>query len=209
MFTLGGVTGIFLSSVPVDLHWHGTYAVVAHIHYVLFGGSIFGVFAAVYYWWPKITGRMMSNKLGVLHFWLTFVSFNATFLPMHWLGLMGMPRRVAQYSDTTPLLINQFTAVNQFVSISSFVLAASTLVLLYNMAHSLIAGKKAPPNPWNARTLEWQISSPPPYYNFKKIPAVLKNPYEFGEPLPYLGLDPSDKDDHHPEPTDHPTPAHA
>jgi cytochrome c oxidase subunit 1 len=209
VFTLGGVTGIFLSSVPVDLHWHGTYAVVAHIHYVLFGGSIFGVFAAVYYWWPKITGRMMSNKLGVLHFWLTFVSFNATFLPMHWLGLMGMPRRVAQYSDTTPLLINQFTIVNQFISISSFVLAASTLVLLYNMAHSLIAGKKAPPNPWNARTLEWQISSPPPYYNFKKIPAVLKNPYEFGEPLPYLGLDPSDKDDHHPSPTDHPTPAHA
>jgi len=210
VFTLGGVTGIFLSSVPVDLHWHGTYAVVAHIHYVLFGGSIFGIFAAVYYWWPKITGRMMSNKLGAVHFWMTFISFNATFLPMHWLGLMGMPRRVAQYSDTAPYLLNSFTLVNQFVSISSFVLAASTLVLLYNMASSLIAGKKAPPNPWNARTLEWQISSPPPYYNFKKIPAVLKNPYEFSEPLPYLGLDPSDKDDVHPDPTHHtPVGAHA
>ncbi len=212
VFTLGGVTGIFLSSVPVDLHWHGTYAVVAHIHYVLFGGSIFGIFAALYYWWPKITGRMMSNRLGAWHFWVTFISFNLTFLPMHWLGLMGMPRRVAQYSDTVPALLPSFTIVNQFISYASFVLAASTLLLLYNMAQSLISGKKAPPNPWGARTLEWQISSPPPYYNFKKIPAVLKNPYDFGEPLPYIGLDPSDKDDHHDDPNepDHmPAGAHA
>ncbi|MBD5657346.1 MAG: cbb3-type cytochrome c oxidase subunit I, partial [Candidatus Eremiobacteraeota bacterium] len=120
--------------------------------------------------------------LGVLHFWLTFLSFNVTFLPMHWVGLAGMPRRVAQYRP-------EFQFWNDVESIASYVLALSTLVFIYNMATSLLRGKKAPPNPWNARTLEWQISSPPPYYNFKTIPAVLKNPYDFGEPLPYIGLD--------------------
>jgi cytochrome c oxidase subunit 1 len=204
VFTFGGITGIFLSAVPVDLHLHGTYFIPAHIHYVLFGGSIFGLFAAVYYWWPKITGRMMNDTLGAWHFWLTFVSFNATFLPMHWLGIMGMPRRVAQYRP-------EFQFWNDVCSIASFVLAASTLIFLYNMFTSLTRGKKAPPNPWNARTLEWQISSPPPYYNFKTIPAVLKNPYDFGEPLPYLGLGPSDKEDPHPTKPGGtpPEPAHA
>jgi cytochrome c oxidase subunit 1 len=202
VFTFGGITGIFLSAVPVDLHLHGTYFIPAHIHYVLFGGSIFGIMAAVYYWWPKITGRMMDDRIGHWHFWLTFLSFNVTFLPMHWLGILGMPRRVAQYRP-------EFQFWNDVASVASFVLAASTLLLLYNMANSLIRGKKAPPNPWGARTLEWQISSPPPYYNFRTIPAVLKNPYDFGEPLPYIGLDPSDKDDHHPPPGHTPVPAHA
>jgi len=181
-FSLGGITGVYLAAVPVDLHAHGTYFIVAHFHYVLFGGSVFGIFAGLYYWWPKITGRMMNDTLGKWHFWLAFVSFNATFLPMHWLGLLGMPRRVAVYDP-------QFTFWNQFASYSSFVLAASTLLLFYNMANSLVRGKKAGPNPWGARTLEWMISSPPPYYNFKKVPAVLGLPYDFGNPLPYLGLD--------------------
>jgi len=181
-FTLGGITGVYLAAVPVDLHAHGTYFIVAHFHYVLFGGSVFGIFAGLYYWWPKFTGRMMNETLGKWHFWTAFISFNCTFLPMHWLGLLGMPRRVAVYDP-------QFTFWNQFASVSSFVLAASTLLLFYNMANSLARGKKAGPNPWGGRTLEWMISSPPPYYNFKKVPAVLGLPYDFGNPLPYLGLD--------------------
>jgi cytochrome c oxidase subunit 1 len=199
-FTFGGVTGVFLASVPADLVEHGTYFVVAHFHYVLFGGSVFGIFAGIYYWWPKMTGRMMSEKLGVWHFWLTFVGFNATFLPMHWLGLEGMPRRVAQYAP-------QFQFWNDFASIASFLMAGSTLLFFYNMFWSLKYGKRAGNNPWGARTLEWMISSPPPYYNFKTIPAVLKLPYSFDEPLPYLGLDNEDGPD---APTPHEIqPAHA
>ena len=181
VFTFGGITGVFLSSVPADLDFHGTYFVVAHIHYVLFGGSIFGIYSGVYYWWPKMTGRMMSYKLGVAHFWATFVAFNVTFLPMHWVGLEGMPRLVAQYRP-------EFQFWNDVESIGSFILAGSTLIFLYALVDSMLRGKKAPANPWGARTLEWQVSSPPPYYNFKKIPAVLTNPYDFGEPLPYVGL---------------------
>ncbi len=183
-FTFGGITGVFLSAVPFDYDANGSYFVVAHIHYVLFGGSVFGLYAGLYYWWPKITGRLMSNRLGQWHFWVTFVSFNVTFLPMHWLGLEGMARRVAQYTEHP-----EFQTWNVVASIGSFFLAASTLIVMYNMAWSLARGRRSPANPWNARTLEWQISSPPPYYNFKSIPAVLKNPYDFGEPLPYIGLD--------------------
>ena len=180
-FTFGGITGVFLSAVPFDLDANGTYFVVAHIHYVLYGGSVFGMYAGLYYWWPKITGRMMNRFWGQVHFWVTFVSFNVTFLPMHWLGLEGMARRVAQYRP-------EFQFWNDVASFGSFFLAGSTLILLISMAHSLLRGKKAPSNPWNARTLEWQTTSPPAYYNFKTIPAVLKNPYEFGEPLPSGGL---------------------
>ena len=201
-FTFGGVTGIFLSAVPVDLHEHGTYFVVAHIHYVLYGGSVLGLFSGIYYWWPKITGRMMNDTLGRWHFWLTFISFNVTFMPMHWLGLLGMPRRVASYDP-------QFQFYNDVASIASFFLAASTLLLIVNMVWSFRNGPKAGPNPWRARTLEWQTSSPPPYYNFKTIPAVLKNPYNFGEPLPYLGLDPSDAEGGPGSDPHAPVPAHA
>ena len=183
-FTFGGITGVFLAAIPVDLHAHGTYFVVGHFHYVLYGGSVFGIFAGLYYWWPKITGRMMNERVGLWHFWLTFISFNCTFLPMHWLGLQGMPRRVATYLDSHDAVF-----WNQVASISSFVLAASTLLLFGNMAWSFYKGKRAGANPWGARTLEWMISSPPPYYNYKRVPAVLATPYDFGNPLPYIGLD--------------------
>ena len=173
MFVIGGLSGIYLGSVPVDIHASDTYFVVAHIHYVLFGGSLFTIFAGIYYWFPKMTGRMYNERLGKLHFWLTFVGFNVTFFPMHWVGLQGMPRRVADYAP-------EFGNWNLVISIASFGLGASTLVFLYNMIVSWRAGAPAPGNPWRALTLEWQVSSPPPVFNFAEIPQVVGSPYEYG-----------------------------
>ena len=175
MFVLGGLSGIFLASVPIDIAASDTYFIVAHIHYVLFGGSVFTIFAGIYYWFPKMTGRMYNERLGKLHFWLTFIGFNGTFFPMHWVGLQGMPRRVADYSD-------QFAGWNMAISIFSFLLGASTIVFLYNVVVSWTRGPKAPSNPWRALTLEWQVSSPPPVFNFDEIPQVVGSPYEYGVP---------------------------
>jgi cytochrome c oxidase subunit 1 len=175
MFTIGGLSGIYLGSVPIDIHASDTYFIVAHIHYVLFGGSIFTVFAGIYYWYPKMTGRMYNERLGQLHFWLTFVAFNLTFFPMHYIGLQGMPRRVADYAG-------RFTDFNLFISIASFGLGASTIVFLYNMIWSWSHGPVAEANPWRGMTLEWQVSSPPPIFNFDEIPQVVGGPYEYGVP---------------------------
>ena len=175
MFVLGGLSGIYLGAVPIDIHASDTYFVVAHIHYVLFGGSVLTIFAGIYYWFPKMTGRMYNERLGKLHFWLTFVSFNVTFFPMHWLGLQGMPRRVFDYAD-------RFGSWNMVVSIASFALGASTVVFLYNMIVSWARGPVAASNPWRALTLEWQVSSPPPIFNFDEIPQVVGGPYEYGVP---------------------------
>jgi len=175
MFVIGGLSGIYLGSVPIDIAASDTYFIVAHIHYVLFGGSVFTIYAGVYYWFPKMTGRMYSEKLGKWHFWLTFVSFNATFFPMHYVGLRGMPRRVFDYDEA-------FGDLNLFISIASFVLGASFVVFVYNMVTSWARGPIAEANPWHARTLEWQVSSPPPIFNFDEIPQVVGGPYEYGVP---------------------------
>jgi cytochrome c oxidase subunit 1 len=175
MFVIGGLSGIFLGSVPIDIHASDTYFIVAHIHYVLFGGSVFTIFAGIYYWFPKMTGRMYDERLGKIHFWLTFVSFNVTFFPMHWVGLVGMPRRVADYAE-------EYGNLNLVVSIAAFVLGASVVIFFYNMIVSWARGPIAPPNPWRAMTLEWQVSSPPPVFNFDEIPQVVAGPYEYGVP---------------------------
>jgi cytochrome c oxidase subunit I len=175
VFVIGGLSGVMVASVPLDLHVTDTYFIVAHIHYVLFGGSVFTIFAGLYYWFPKITGRMYNERLGKLHFWLTFIGFNATFFPMHILGTEGMPRRVADYAP-------KFANLNLFISVASFALGASTLVFVYNIVTSWRRGPVAPSNPWRALTLEWQVSSPPPIFNFVRIPHVVGSPYDYGVP---------------------------
>jgi cytochrome c oxidase subunit 1 len=142
---------------------------------VLFGGSVFTIFAGIYYWFPKMTGRMYNEKLGQLHFWLTFIGSNLTFFPMHYIGNHGMPRRVADYAD-------RFADFNLVISIAAFALGASTLFFLYNMIWSWKHGPLAEANPWRALTLEWQVSSPPPIFNFPEIPQVVGGPYEYGVP---------------------------
>ncbi|MBK8135098.1 MAG: cytochrome c oxidase subunit I [Chloroflexi bacterium] len=172
-FVIGGITGMMLGSIPVDIHLHDTYFVVSHFHFVLFGGSVFAIYAGIYHWWPKITGRMMNNRVGVIHFIITYISFFFTFFPMHLAGMQGMPRRVAEYAP-------EFQSVNVLIGISAFVLGFSTLIALGNMIWAIYYGKVAGPNPWRALTLEWQTSSPPPSYNFKGNPIPYEDPYGYG-----------------------------
>ena len=170
MFTLGGISGVMLAMIPFTIHVSDTYFIVAHIHYVLFGGSLFTIFAGVYYWFPKMTGRMYDETLGKLHFWLTFVFFNATFAPdAPRSASTGMPRRVADYAQ-------QFAGWNLAISIASFILGASTLIFVYNMVASWRGGPRAAANPWRALTLEWQVSSPPPVFNFDAVPDRRRQP---------------------------------
>ena len=172
-FLIGGLSGVMVASVPFDLHVHDTYFIVAHFHYVLFGGAVFGLFAAVYHWFPKMSGRMYNEFWGRVHFVLTFVGFNLTFLPMHPLGLQGMNRRIALYDP-------KFQALNELATIGSYILAVSTFPFLFNMAWSVFKGKKAGRNPWRALTLEWQTSSPPAIENFDEEPVLWAGPYDYG-----------------------------
>ncbi|MCT7965492.1 cytochrome c oxidase subunit I [Laspinema sp. D1] len=173
MFVIGGLSGIMIASVPFDIHVHDTYFIVAHLHYVLFGGSVFGLYGGIYHWFPKMTGRMMNEPLGKLHFALTLIGFNLCFLPMHYLGLQGMPRRVAEYDP-------KFATVNLVCTVGSYILAVSTVPLIINAVWSWIGGPKASGNPWDALTMEWQTASPPPVENFIGEPVRLTGPYDYG-----------------------------
>jgi cytochrome c oxidase subunit 1 len=166
-FTIGGISGVMHAAVPIDLHHNDSYFVIAHFHYVLFGGSVFGLFAGAYYWFPKLTGRMLNDHLGKINFWLVFIGFNATFFPMHFLGLEGMPRRYHTYG-----VDSGWSFWNLIVSLGAFMLGASVLLFVYNVGRSLVSGKIAGPDPWDGATLEWTIPSPPPAYNFATIPTV-------------------------------------
>jgi cytochrome c oxidase subunit 1 len=173
-FLIGGVTGVFLSDVPADTTEHGSFFVMGHFHYTIMGGLIFAFFGGIYYWGPKMLGVELNKTLGKLHFWTMFIFFNSTFLPLFALGMMGMPRRVFEYARNLETL-------NDWASISSFLLGGSMLIFLFNFIWStMLARKKAPANPWNARGLEWQVSSPPPPENFTYIPVVLSGSYEYG-----------------------------
>jgi cytochrome c oxidase subunit 1 len=167
MFTIGGLTGVTHSMVPSDYQQQDTYYIVAHFHQVLFGGAIFGIFAGIYYWAPKFTGRLLNEKLGQLNFWLMFIGFNLTFQPMMILGLLGMPRRIASYPEDYG-----WDLWNGIATGGAFMIALGVLVFIINFIWSAKNGEEAGDDPWDARTLEWSIPSPPPHYNFAKIPTV-------------------------------------
>jgi cytochrome c oxidase subunit 1 len=182
MFIIGGLSGIFMAATPVDIHIHDTYFIVGHIHYVLFGGSTFAIFGAIYMWFPKMFGRMMDERLGLVHFFLTFIFFNGTFFLMHIVGMHGHPRRIADPTAYEFLRGAGIMGMNQFMTINAFLLGLAQLIFAYNFVYSLVAGPKAPPNPWHSNTLEWTTTSPPEHYNFERIPTVYHAPYEFSVP---------------------------
>jgi cytochrome c oxidase subunit 1 len=176
-FLIGGLSGVFLSDTPSDTDTHGSFFVMAHFHYTIMGGLIFTFFAAIYYWVPKMTGLRFNERLAKWHFWLMFVAFNSTFMPLFVLGMKGMPRRVSSYAPN-------LHGLNVWVSISAFVLGFSMLIFLFNVVYSLIVVRlPAEANPWRSKSLEWQVPTPVPVNNFEQIPVIDSDPYDYGTPL--------------------------
>ena len=167
LFTIGGISGVMHASPPTDLQQTDTYFIVAHFHYVLFGGAIFGMMGGLYYWFPKVTGRMLNETLGKAHFWLMFIGANLAFFPMHFSGMAGMPRRIYTYDSDLGV-----GWLNMISTVGALIMGASFLFLAYNIFHSLKKGKAAGNDPWDGHTLEWSVSSPPPLHNFDEIPTV-------------------------------------
>ncbi|MBI2093193.1 MAG: cbb3-type cytochrome c oxidase subunit I [Candidatus Omnitrophica bacterium] len=180
MFVIGGLTGIFAAASTVDLYLHDTYFIVGHLHYVLFGGSLFGIFAGITFWFPKMFGRLLNETLGKIHFALTLIFFNGVMFPMFILGVAGMPRRIYDYTQYAHLA--HVGGLNRMMSVSAFCLGAAQLIFMFNFFWSMYRGKKAGENPWQANTLEWATASPPPHGNFEKTPTVYHGPYEYSVP---------------------------
>jgi cytochrome c oxidase subunit 1 len=178
MFVSGGVSGFFLAQPSIDIMLHATYFVVGHFHLVMGVAAIFGIFSGTYFWFPKMTGKMMNETLGKVHFWLTFVGAYCIFMPFHYLGIMGNVRRYAQFVDD---YLQPVLGVHKFITVAALLTGAAQLIFLYNLIHSHFWGKAAPENPWQATSLEWSIPSPPPFDNFGgKPPVVYHDPYQFG-----------------------------
>ncbi|OGP06148.1 MAG: cytochrome c oxidase subunit I [Deltaproteobacteria bacterium GWA2_38_16] len=173
LFTIGGLTGLFLAALSVDVHLHDTYFVVAHFHYVMMGGTVMGFLAGLHYWWPKMFGRMYPEILGKISWFFIFVGFNVTFLPQFYLGKLGMPRRYHEYAQN-------FTFLNQVSTVGSWLINVGFLLMFAYLIYSLFKGKKAENNPWGAKTLEWQLPSPPTMHNFDETPQVIEGPYQYG-----------------------------
>jgi heme/copper-type cytochrome/quinol oxidase subunit 1 len=167
LFTVGGLSGIVLAMFPIDYQAHDSYYVVAHMHYVLFGGTAFGLFAGTYYWFPKITGRMYNERLAHWHFWLIFIGFNLTFFFQHMVGLMGMQRRIYTYTRG-----GSFELYNLLSTIGTWVMTVALLLFLYNVIKSWRSGPRVGNDPWRANTLEWYTTSPPPLHNFDDLPPI-------------------------------------
>jgi cytochrome c oxidase subunit I len=184
-FLIGGLSGVFLSDTPSDTDTHGSFFVMAHFHYTIMGGLIFTFFAAIYYWVPKMTGLRFNERLAKVHFWLMFVAFNSTFMPLFVLGMKGMPRRVSSYAPN-------LHGLNVWVSISAFVLGFSMLIFLFNVVYSLIVVRlRAEANPWRSKSLEWQVPTPVPVNNFEQIPVIDADPYDYGTPPGIGGAEPA------------------
>jgi len=181
-FLLGGVTGIFLGASGADIYMHDTYFVLAHFHYTFFPIAIVGTFAGVTYWFPKMFGRMMNDRLGRIHFWLTIIPFNLIFLPLFVLGMAGEHRRIADYTQFPDLDIPWMWDLRQLATWSLVVMLGAQVIFFYNFIVSLRRGEKAGRNPWNANTLEWTAESPPPHGNWPELPRVYRGPYEYSVP---------------------------
>ena len=185
MFVIGGLSGIYMANTPVDIYIHDTYFIVAHIHYVVFGGSLFAVFGGIIFWFPKMYGRYMNDMLSKIHFWLTFIAFNCTFFPMHILGVGGHRRRISNPLSAAVDVVTQeqtFADMNIFITMSAFTLGFAQFILVFNFFWSIYKGKVAEQNPWHVNTLEWEAPTPVPHGNFDQIPTVYRGPYEYSVP---------------------------